>query len=173
MVLILIIFVYVLNILFGNSMMSYFQTNRTISEFINYASEGDGGAGYTIKTITSGNEIIDLVINTPIRIIYYLFSPMPWNWRGIKDIIAFFFSSLYYFFGIILAAKSIKKYNFSNKNLVIALLLVMTFSYIIFSWGVKNAGTAMRHRDKFVSVYVLMTVMSIYELKNNQKSEVK
>lgn len=150
--------------------MSYFQTDRTISEFINYASEGDGGAGYTIKTITSGNEIIDLVINTPIRIIYYLFSPMPWNWRGIKDIIAFFFSSLYYFFGIILAVRSIKKYNFPNKNLVVALLLVMFFSYIIFSWGVKNAGTAMRHRDKFVTIYVLLTVISIYELKKNMKT---
>ena len=138
------------------------------------AHENENGGSTYIVGFNIDNEILNYIINTPIRVLYFILSPMPWDWRGINDIFAFVFSSVFYMFGIILCCKAIRK-NLKKKNfeksssLLIALLIILSISYIIFSWGVTNSGTAMRHRDKFISVYVLMTVISIYELQKNKQ----
>ena len=45
----------------------------------------------------------------------------------------------------------------------------MCISCVIFSWGVRNAGTALRHRDKFISIYIVMLILCIEQKNLNRK----
>ena len=163
---VIIILFFILNNYLNGILSSKFQIN-SMENYILRMENGEGGAGYSLKSVATGNTILDLIINSPLRIAYYLISPFPWQWRGIKDIIAFLFSSLYYLIGNILAIHLInnKKTSKHSKNLIIALFFTLCISYIIFSWGVHNSGTALRHRDKFISIYIVMSVLCI-EQKN-------
>jgi len=53
--------------------------------------------GYPIE-----NPVFNFIVNTPLRIFSFVFSPLPWNWRGVTDVIAFTFSSLFYGGGLYL-----------------------------------------------------------------------
>lgn len=164
---VLIVFIYYLDINYGQFLFEKFHTDRSVSQLMGSASIGKGGSGYNIELITTGNELVDLIINSPIRMAYYLLAPMPWDWRGIKDVMAFGFSSMFYFVGYVFAIKAVKCKNSDEgkKNIIRALLTLMIFTCFVFGWGVKNAGTAMRHRDKFIVPYVLMTILSVDLLK--------
>lgn len=165
-IIILLLFYY-LNTNFGQVLFRKFQTDGSIDQLMGKASVGKGGSGYDIGLISTGNIFVDLIVNSPARMVYYLLSPMPWDWRGFKDVIAFVFSSLFYFIGYIYAIRALKNkdIDIDKKNLIIALLFLMIFSCLIFGWGVKNAGTAMRHRDKFIAPYMLMTILSLEQIK--------
>lgn len=130
----------------------------------------EGGAVYKVG-FDIDNSIANFFINTPIRVLYFLFSPMPWDWRGLNDIATFLFSSLFYFSSIYLAIKNLKQcgVNSSQKKYLISLLVVLGVCCVIFSWGVTNAGAAMRHRDKFIAPFLVMLMIAIETLPRNQK----
>ncbi len=135
------------------------------------AYEGlEGGAVYKVG-FDIDNSVANFFINTPIRTLYFLFSPMPWDWRGPNDIATFLFSSLFYFSSIYLAIKNLKQcgVNSSQKKYLISLLVVLGVCCVIFSWGVTNAGAAMRHRDKFIAPFLVMLMIAIETLPRNQK----
>ena len=92
--------------------------------------------------------------------IYFLLSPMPWDWRGFKDAIAFMICSVPQ---LIIAVQFVKRVIFGSrhkytweKSIIIALMASAFACAFIFGWGCRNAGTAIRHRDKFLSLYVIM-----------------
>lgn len=108
--------------------------------------------------ITKQTGLAGIIINSPIRIVYFLWVPMPWDFRGLSDIIAFLGSSLFYG-GVVF--RSI--YRFfrrrvaeDNKTLMLALLLIALSGAMVFAWGVDSAGSALRHREKFFFVYLLL-----------------
>lgn len=117
---------------------------------------GESGysTGYPIE-----NPILNFVINTPLRIFSFIFSPLPWDWRGITDVIAFVFSSLFYGSILYLGFRSLFKESFENKNIMIVILLIVIIGLVVFSWGVSNAGTALRHRDKFIGLFILLLAL--------------
>ena len=47
-----------------------------------------GGSAYSVS-IVDDDSILGLIVNSPIRMFYFLASPLPWDWRGVNDIIAF------------------------------------------------------------------------------------
>ena len=99
-----------------------------------------------------------ILINSPVRLLYFLWSPMPWNIRGIGDIIAFFGSSLFYggtaFVGLfqIIARRD----TLNKKALLVAMVVLALSGALIFAWGVDSAGSALRHREKFYFIYLLL-----------------
>lgn len=121
-----------------------------------------GGATYKVG-LNIENSVLNFFVNTPIRIIYYILSPMPWDWRGVNDILCFMFSSLFYTSCIIIAIKGIKysNVNSSSRKYIIALLIVVGVGCVIFSWGVTNSGSAMRHRDKFIVPFIIMLIIAM------------
>ena len=120
-----------------------------------HVAEGTGGSGYDI-TFTTGNATVDMIVNTPLRIFYFIFSPVPWNWRGLNDIIAFVFSALFFGMCYILSWFVLKGKNKNNKSEVILYLLLAIMTAMMFAWGVSNAGTALRHREKFTIQYLIL-----------------
>lgn len=143
---------------YGDALMGKFMGVESIADIAN--TNQLGGSSYS-RFVGNSNTPINMVIFTLPRIVYFLFSPFPWQWRGLSDIIAFLFSSLYYVFVIYNSIRFI--FNKENKNtgMVIALFIVAFFCTFIFAWGVSNTGTASRHRDKMVCLYGLIYAITL------------
>ena len=124
-----------------------------------------GGAGYAVG-ISGLPASLDLIVNTPIRMLYFVFSPLPWTWRGLNDIIAFFGSSIFYIYVVYSLIKAIREKpikNLRNDSIVsyfFVLMVVVAIASIMFGWGVANAGSALRHREKFTYLFVVLFAIS-------------
>jgi hypothetical protein len=118
------------------------------------------------------NNIFELILSVPIRIFYFLFSPMPWNWRGIGDVIAFFLDSIIYVYIIILLVRKLWKLKFlSSKNRIfVSCLFGLTTALSVFSLGTANAGTALRHRYKLLTLLIVLICSSVTNKKKYNKN---
>lgn len=162
---IMLVLYLIVNAVPGIAIFAAFQ-DLTIDHFIDFATETRpdllGEAGYR-AFIPLGNPYLEFVVNSPIRMLYLIFSPMPWYWRNMGDIIAFVLVSIPYmvFYFMTIRYLILNKKRSENKNLIIALLITSMFSIWVFSWGTRNAGTAMRHRDKFLMQHIIMLTLTL------------
>lgn len=127
-----------------------------------YSITRDAGGSSYAKYVGDSRTPIRMLIFAVPRFMYYMFSPFPWQWRGINDIITFLFSSCVYLFIIINTIRYITRIekDDENRKLLIALLIIGLVTASIFSWGVTNTGTATRHRDKFIVLFTIMFTLS-------------
>lgn len=105
--------------------------------------------------------------DTPVRMFYFVASPLPWSWRGLSDIIAFFFSSLVFLYVYYRAYQELKKGDTRNRTMILIFVVLSLCSALIFAWGVSNAGTAVRHREKFIVIYMVLFALC----NSNEKIE--
>ena len=164
---------------YGDSLLGKFTRLETIKDI---ANTSDGADSSYVKYVGNSNNPVNMLIFTVPRMVYFLFSPFPWQWRGITDIIAFFFSSMFYLITIKKAIKYLNSKEQMNREIIICLLIVAFFCTFIFAWGVSNTGTASRHRDKMVCLYGIVYALtsnlglisqktkSIKTIKGKQKS---
>ena len=118
-----------------------------------------GGSSYA-QYVGNSNNPLNMVIYTVPRIVFFLFSPMPFQWRGIADIIAFFFSSLFYIVVSWRTIRYLRRSDIENKAIVQMLFIVSFAATFVFAWGVSNAGTAARHRDKMIILFGVMYALT-------------
>lgn len=89
----------------------------------------------------------------PLKMVYLLFSPLPPDWRNLTDALVFFTDSLVYVTLVILMfRKPLSGRGFRLKRIFIYVFLLMT---LLFCTKTSNAGTAVRHRSKFLPVLLL------------------
>jgi len=110
--------------------------------------------------------LIDIFIQTPVRIIFFLFMPFPWKIVGVSDIIGSA-DAIMYAILIFLSFRSIAKIDKENKVLMLALGLVVILEIVTFAWGTSNFGTAIRHRQKFVCLLIAAASVGMFSKKNN------
>ena len=129
-------------------------------DIINTAEKYNAGGSAYQAGFRISNPTLNLIINSPIRMFYFIASPLPWNWRGLSDSIAFCFSSSVFLYAHFLSYIEIRR---SERSLGLTLIIVVTIialcAALIFAWGVSNAGTAVRHREKFMTVYILLIAL--------------
>ena len=153
-----------------NEKFSILQTNENDSSLIEkYKSNSgneDGGSNYLQNyEISSAFDFITLV---PLKCIYFIFSPMPYDVRGIGDMVAILIDSSFYyflFFKIIWSRKLISSNLFRIfPKIFFILFLVVSLGFAV---GTENSGTAMRHRAKIFPA-LLMVVFIIESIKENK-----
>lgn len=131
------------------------------------ATGGQGGSVY-LQNLQINNSL-KLVLFAPIKILYFLVSPLPMNWRGGGDVIAFLSDSIFYlvlfFYPIINYRKMIK-----GDPLTIVLFIMLLSATFVFGIALNNAGTAMRHRYKLFYLIVLLFGLAI---ENSKKVLIK
>jgi len=124
------------------------------------------------KTYTTGESayltwvkpesILHLIVFTPLKFLYFIGSPMPFDWRGVQDVVAFILDGLLYIYLLISCIVRYRKAMY--KHLLRAFTIGLTISFVAFSWGTWTAGTAMRHRCKllvvFLVIYALQSIRS-------------
>lgn len=147
-------------VLFQDVIFDKFNGADSAQDIVNNASRYNaGGSAYDVG-INIGNSTLNLIVNSPIRMFYFLASPLPWDWRGGSDIIAFCFSSSIYLYAHYRSFEEIKNSIKSQKySMIIVFTIIALCGALIFAWGVSNAGTAMRHREKFLMVYMLLIAL--------------
>lgn len=129
-----------------------FSSVNAINDIYRYASGGNMiGSDYL-----SGLNIDNwwkLILYSPIKMFYFLTSPLPMNWRGFNDILAFTMDSSLYLYIMVYTLKRYKK--IPRKAICTGLLIIILFTVFIFGVGVSNAGTAMRHRHKIFPIIII------------------
>ena len=126
-----------------------------------------GGSSYAAYVGNSSTPLNMLIYTLP-RILFFLFSPFPWHWRGLSDIIAFCFNSVFYLWTVCSAYKYLRAKKTENRNLLIALLVIALVTVFVFAWGTSNTGTAVRHRDKMVVLYGVILALTQRRRYNGQ-----
>lgn len=123
-----------------------------IIEWNNMTFLKEAGSGYLVNISTTS--LGQIIVYLPLFIFYFMYSPTPEMIRGILDIATFTLnSSIYIYFtiyGFYLYRKIRKKISYKEKQIIKALMTSLILTIIVFSIGTRNAGTAMRHRDKLI-----------------------
>lgn len=105
---------------------------------------------------------IEVLYKAPIRSLYFVFTPLPWDVKKTKHLIGMFDSWLYLFLSILILINI--KDILSDPILRIILLILLTYLFV-FGIGVGNFGTGIRHRSKFVFLFILLAAPYIRNFK--------
>ena len=97
----------------------------------------------------------DLMWQTPLRMIYFLFAPFPWAIENLRDLMGFLenilYAALFYF-----AYLGSKQLWGEKKHVVLSALLIAVSLVVMFSWGTTNYGTAWRHKQKIAPFVIVL-----------------
>jgi len=120
----------------------------------------DGGSAYVIG-FSGLPGWLDIIVNTPIRVFYFICSPLPWDWNGMSSLIAFFGSAFFYIYTVVKAFRAARvskgiRSKIPLWNYLFVLIMLLIVAGIMFGWGVSNAGSVLRHREKFTYVCVIL-----------------
>ena len=151
-----ILFSFVFAFLFYNYGDELFGKLLDVDSIKDIANTDDSAGSSYAAYVGNSDNVFNLIIYTPARLFYYLFSPLPWQWRGVSDLIAFFFGALFYIVAVWRAILTLRTQNNHYYAPVKALLIVSIGVVFIFAWGVSSVGTATRHREKMIVLYATL-----------------
>ena len=130
-----------------------FRNVEDISDIYTTANVRLGGSAY-LKSIEI-NTPLQFLIYSPVKAFYFLTSPLPMNWRGGMDIFTFLTDSILYLFSLFYYLTNKNKLG-TRRSIVIIILWMLLGSSLIFGIGISNAGTAVRHRQKLIPVFLIL-----------------
>ena len=151
----------------GQKFSGVLEQDDYVEENLTHIGYEGGGSDY-LQWIDVSSLSLSMAF-LPLRMFYFLFSPIPIDWRGIGDMIAFAMDGLMYmwlFWHIFKSSHLSPAFHFLRKFLATGILVVV----IIFAIGTRNSGTAMRHRAKILPV-VLVTYAVTQHLRQERKNE--
>ena len=96
---------------------------------------------------------IEMIYKAPIRSIYVVFAPFPWDILKLKHLIGMFDAFLYMYLSYLVFKN--RKVIWKDPTLKILLLILLSYIFV-FGIGVGNFGTGIRHRSKFVVIFILL-----------------
>ncbi|MBV1879659.1 MAG: hypothetical protein KUG79_18595 [Pseudomonadales bacterium] len=114
-------------------------------------ARASGGAAYLVGFVP--NSGIDLIWHFPIRLVYFLFSPFPWDVDSPQQIFGLIDSLIYL---SLITLLFLHRRELMKNPAVIPLLMVIFSLALVFAFGTSNFGTATRHRAKFCIVLVIL-----------------
>lgn len=124
-------------------------------------SDAGGSAYLTGLTV---NNIYQMVLFAPIKVFYFIGSPMPWSVRSVNDLISFFLDGVFYLFAL---AVFIRNFGLIRKHPILGVILIsIVVTWIIFGLGISNAGTALRHRFKIF--YIIIVALGLLWAKKKR-----
>lgn len=110
---------------------------------------------------TKINSYTEALYKAPLRSLYFVFAPFPWDVKDAKHFIGMF-DSFFYMYFVYLIISNIK--NIWRDPCLRTLLLILLAFIFVFGLGVGNFGTGIRHRSKFVIIFILLAAPLIKKL---------
>ena len=154
-------------ILYGDNILSKFNLIDGINDFYSRINSRTGESAY-LKNLLINNPI-ELLVFAPIKSFFFFTAPLPMDWRGIVDAAAFSLDSLLYLSVLVYLLKNRNKFG-ERKTLVIALVIMIFGAGLIFGLGVSNTGTAIRHRQKLIPIFLILLGVMMDGKKSKQNS---
>ena len=138
-----------------------FESSIDIQNLLNKTNIATRGvAGWPEWTII--HTPIEFLYKAPIRSLYIIFSPFPWDISRAKHLIGMFDAFLYMYLSILI----FKNLKYIWKDKVLKIILIILLSYIfVFGIGVGNFGTGIRHRSKFTVLFILLSAPLLKKFK--------
>ncbi len=125
---------------------------------------GDFGSNYPNWTIpTKDTNFITFVTKVFARIMYFLYSPFPWDFKRYYHLIGSVDSVLIFYLTICA---------WNNRTLiwedpVTRFLLLLFLTYVlIYGLGTSNFGTAIRHKTKFIFILICLAAPKLLKFKH-------
>ena len=119
-------------------------------EFLGKTNAETGG-GSSYLTALEINNPMQFIMFAPIKGFYLLYSPMPWLIRGGLDIPTFVLDTCLWGYATYNILKNFKKVDTKYKMLFLGIFV----AGMIYGMGTHNTGTAIRHRNKFMSLMLI------------------
>lgn len=108
----------------------------------------------------------ELLYKSPIRVIYFIFSPFPWDISKITHILGLIDG----LFHMILVIYLIKNFKSIMNDKRMRLIFIFLISYLIlFGITTGNFGTGIRHRTKFIYLFILLVLPWLPKFSFNKK----
>lgn len=145
----------------------YTHALETTDNLYELTTGGRGGSLY-LQGLEINNPT-QLILYSPLKMFYFITSPLPFDWRGIIDLFTFMSDGLIYGVLIIYPVLNYRK---MIKGDPVTISLFIALIIVIFTFGIalNNAGTALRHRNKLFYLIILLFSLGIAKRKNkNQK----
>ena len=102
---------------------------------------------------TKINSPVEVVYKVPVRAVYFLFSPFPWDIKKSSHIIGAIDGLAY----LILVYFIFCNRKFIWNDPALRIILLILFCYLmIWGVGISNFGAASRHRSKFVIELIIL-----------------
>jgi len=155
--------IYLAVTVFQDSIFGKFQNVDEFEDIYRTANMRLGGSAYLVNMQI--NTLWQFVIFSPVKMLYFLGAPMPWNWRGPMDIITFMTDSALYLYVVVSLFRRWRQLG-SAKPLARMLAIAMLGAVLIFGVGVSNAGTALRHRQKLLPLFLVLLSVLQYKTKH-------
>ena len=99
------------------------------------------------------NSPFELVYKGPIRAIYVIFSPFPWDVKQMKHLMGMLDAFIYIYLSFLISLNI--KFIWRDPALRV-ILIILLFYIFVFGIGVGNFGTGIRHRSKFAVFLILL-----------------
>lgn len=153
---------------FNSVFLVKFENINEIESLYRVANKRFGRTAYlTSLNIDSGWKMI---VFSPVKMFYFLTSPLPFNWGNFNDMLTFFIDSIFYIFMIIFSFKNYKKVK-DIEPILLGILVLLISVIVIFGVGVSNAGTAMRHRYKIMPIILVFYTLIAHRKKKIIKDQ--
>ena len=110
-----------------------------------------GGSAFPSYLVPS-NEI-EMAVLTPVRMVYVLFGPPPWEIRSVFQIIGALDGLIY--FAMVFLLVRYREVWWSRREFRLLLVVFLALA-VVLAWGVNNFGAGTRHRAKFVGILIAM-----------------
>ena len=120
-----------------------------LENVINTRMKGD--AAYPEWTKINSN--IEYFYKVPIRSLYFLFSPFPWDVKKLSHLVGVFDGLLYLSLAFLIFLN--RKVIWKIPELKIILIILICY-FLVFGVGVSNFGTGIRHRSKFLIEIIIL-----------------
>ena len=102
---------------------------------------------------TKINSPIEALYKSPLRSMYFIFAPFPWNINKLSHLTGVLDSFLYMYLVFLIFCN--RKVIWRDPSLRFILILLVSYVFV-FGFGVGNFGTGIRHRSKFIIMFILL-----------------
>ena len=136
-----------------------FAVGDTIEE--RFERDARGGSAYPGVLATGNPWSAPWII--PGRVVYFLFSPFPWDIRAISHLQGLVPAGIFLFMALSIW-KSRKL--ISERRDLQAIALILALCIFTFSMGATNIGTSIRHRTKFVHALLVLCLVPVFRRLN-------
>lgn len=132
-------------------------------------TNAETGGGSTYLAALEINSPLQFIMYAPIKGFYLLYSPMPWLIRGGLDIPTFVFDTCLWGYATYTILRNFRKIDTKYKMLFLAVFV----AGMVYGMGTHNTGTAMRHRNKFMSLMLVSYIGVKDKYLDSKKEEEK